>query len=324
MSLDNVTVAEAPTAGQETATATDASTQNESQFEGILDIDNQEPAMADTPEEGDLGQPEDGDAEDGQQPDPWDGYEDFQTDDGEIFKIPSKLKDGYLRQADYTRKTQAVAEQAKQLQARETALSQRYEQSEQEFEAKVALSNITAQLKQFEGRNWNAEAAKLADDPIGFQELQREHMRFQELRDYHKQFSEHVNYAAQQRTEAAQQETVKRLQETKAYAEKHIKGWTPDLDLKLTDWAEQELGFDRNTLIGAYTPQVYRTLYGAFQWEQSLKRQQTAKPPPTTPPVTPTKTVTAKGNAVVQKDPGEMSEAEFVAYREAQIARRKR
>src|SRR3990167_6068838 len=57
--------------------------------------------------------------------------------DGEKFKVPKKLKDAFLRQADYTRKTQEVSETKRQLEARENELKQHFEQRQAQIQAQT-------------------------------------------------------------------------------------------------------------------------------------------------------------------------------------------
>ena len=328
MSLEEATVADSMAGGQETATADLGSNDTSDRYEGFIDLDNPEPDEANQVEETDTAETGEEPAEgaettddDQTEPDPWDGYEDIEVD-GKVLKIPSEAKDYLLRQADYTRKTQEVAARAKELDTREEQIKQQAQISEHERDAHIALAQVGSQLKQFEAIDWAAEKAKCQDDPIALGELNARWMEYRELRDLQQQGQEYLSKAASQRTEMAKQETAKRLAATKAFAEKNIKGWTPALDNQITQWAA-ERGFTRDMLMAAYTPEVYEMVHDAYQWNQSLKRQKTAKPSTPKTPIAPTNTVAARGNAVVQKDPAEMSEAEFVAHREAQLARRK-
>lgn len=330
MSLEEMNVA-AP-AGQETAPTPEPSTDLATRFEGFIDLDAPELETA-TQEDGsevtEEDAPEDKEPEEA---DPWAGYEDFDFD-GEIVKIPSKLKDGYLRTADYTRKTQEVAETRKQLQAREQELNQRFQQTEEEYNAHLELSQISKHLKQVEGIDWAAEYQKilsdpaLIDDPLAQQaevnKFQAIYMQAQNLTAKQQALLQQTTEAAQRRTEAAQQDTAKRLAATTEFAVKNIKGWTPDLDAKITEFAVKDLGFDVDTLKGSYTPQIYKTLHLAYLGQQTQIRQQTAKPTQASAQVSATRTVTAKANPQATKAPEDMSESEYFAYREAQIARRK-
>ena len=322
MSLESMVSAPAST-GQETATNDAPSNDLDTRFEGITDLDAPELETAPPADEPSTANNEELPAE-GEviEPDQWEGYEDFEID-GEVVKLPSKYKDGYLRLADYTRKTQEVAETRKQLEAREQEITKKFQQTEDEFQAHVILNNLDNTLAEFHQIDWAAEAAKLDGDFIGKQDLQTKWMQYQDLLGKRSQVEQFTKQKAIERDQMAQQETAKRLQATRHFAETKIKGWTPQVDAQLQEFATKELGFDENTLMNAYTPAVYRALYGAFRWEESLKRQSSAKPSPTSPPPAPTKTVSAKANPQASKDLSEMSEAEFFAKREADHARRR-
>lgn len=319
MSLEDIAAASAPAPGPETTTQPEAGS-DANRYEGFLNLDEKEPVdPANPPVEG----------EEGTEPvevDPWADYEDFELD-GETHKIPSKLKDGYLRTADYTRKTQEVAETKRQLQAREQELAQVAQRTQEEFQTHVQLEIVNSRLKGTENINWNAEYQKilsdpnLRNDPLLQQEKVNEfnaaYMQWQELRQAQAALIDQNKGFAQKRTEAAQQETAKRLSATRDYAEKNIKGWTPELDTKITEFAIKGLGYDVDMLRNAYNPQVYRTLYLAYVGHQSQNRQQTARPTPQTPPPVATKTVSAKAGAVPSLDPETMSTEDYVKARKA-------
>lgn len=316
MSIEELAIA-AP-AGQETATQADTGT--DSRYNGFSSPDELEQgtasqtveagAAADGEDQPDALDGADTDQQDSTTPDPWEGYEDFEID-GKVYKVPSEIKDGYLRTADYTRKTQEVSETRKQLQSREQELNQRFDHSEQEFNAWIELTEVSKQLDRVKDVDWNAEAQKLADDPIAFQELQRVYMQFQQLQQRGQQLTDQTKQFAQARTDAAKQETATRLTATRDYAEKNIKGWTPELDAKITDFAMTTGGFDRETLTSALTPQVYSLLHLAFLGHQSQTRQQTAKPTPQTVSLTPTQTVTAKASVQGSFDPEKSSMSDY-------------
>lgn len=289
--------------------------------EGPIDLDAapSEPSaenVASQTQEGDAPPAEDEPTVD----DPFSGYEDFEFD-GKAYKIPSALKDGYLRQADYTRKTQETAAQAKALQVREAELQRQQQVSEEEFDARYALRAVEHELESFKDVNWmELQSINPEEDPVGAMQAQQKWARYQQLTGIKDRAGQFLQQAAQQRTQAAEQETANRLRATAEFAEREIKGWTPEIDQKVTQFAVKTLGYDVDTLKSAYNPQVYRTLYLAWVGHQSQTRQQAAKP--ATTPVAATQTVSAKGNAVVQKDPEEMTMSEYAAYRQAQSGRK--
>lgn len=329
MSLEQANAVEASSdlsAGNPNAESNDL----ETRFAGILDLDSSPAPEADKPIEGAedaADQPEDPEleatveGEEEAEADPWAGYEDFEFD-GKSYKIPTELKDGYLRQADYSRKTAETAERARQVEAKEQELERRSVRSQEEFAASVELHQVTQALQQFKDIDWANEFQSKLNDPLAYQELHSRKVVFDQLRERYQQVAGYLNNVSAEREAQAQQDTAKRLEATRNFAMKEIKGWTPDLDGKITEFAMKDLGFSRDTLLNAYSPEIYKTLHLAYLGKQTLERQQTAKPSQTASKAK-TTTLSAKSNPPAQKDPADMSEDEFFAYREAQIARRK-
>lgn len=273
--------------------------------DGPIDIDA--PTEPETSEEPD--EPEDIPAAD-----PFTGYEEIEHD-GKRYRVPAELKDGYLRTADYTRKTQEVAEMRRQAEARTAEIEARAQVSDEEMQARAAMINVSGELEKFQNLDWQ----KFHDaDPL---EAQSQYMRFQQLEKTAQNIANYQQNLQQQRSQQAEQDIATRLRTTAEYAQKEIKGWTPELDHKITEYAIKELGFTRDTLARSYNPQVYKVLHRAFIGEQTLQRQSVAKPAST--PVEPTRTVTAKGSPMVSKNLEDMSMSEYADYRANQERKRK-
>lgn len=268
---------------------------------------------ADEPQELDPNEP---DGEEGEeQPNPDDDLEEFDWN-GQKIKGPKGLKDGVLMQADYTRKTQEVAAKARELEDRAKHIDQQFKAGEEEMTARAAIMSIDNDLKSYENVDWDKwESEDLFAAQAGFR-------KFQQLKEARGQVTTFLGEKQKARTDQAQQETAKRLQETRRFAETEIKGWTPELDGKITDFATKELGFDWNTLKGAYTPAVYRTLYLAHIGHAALQRQ-TVAPKPTAPPATqPLTKITARANPPVTGLDDRLSSDEWMKRRNAQVAKR--
>jgi len=244
-----------------------------------------------------------------EEPDP-----DFETIEVEVngkkYQVPKGIKDGVLMQADYTKKTQETAEMRRQLEQRERELSQRFDASEQELNARAQMASIDQQLAAYKDVNWDRLEA---EDPIGSSQHWR---RFQQLEKAKTELSTFVTDQQRQRSEAAQQDTAKRLQETREFAQTKLKGWTEEIDAKVTQFATEELGFSRDTLLQAYNPAIYNALYLAWLGQQSLQKQQAA-PKPAAAPVQPLRKVTATGSAPARKSLADMDMDEYVAARAA-------
>jgi hypothetical protein len=101
-----------------------------------------------------------------------DGLEDIEID-GKTYKVP---KDAALRQADYTRKTQELAEKRNVVDATFERL-QTVSQAETQALASVAI--VAAQLKQYEDVDWDAWEEQ--DAQLGTREAQKHWRIFQGL-----------------------------------------------------------------------------------------------------------------------------------------------
>jgi hypothetical protein len=226
---------------------------------------------------------------------------------GKKHKIPAELKDNFLMHADYTRKRQADAEQARAVEARAAEVEAQYNVSQEVLEARAALMVHDNQLKQFENLNWQQLEN---EDPVGAMSAWRQ---FQQLKETRGNIAGYLNEQQTTRSAQAEQATANRLRETRAFAEKEIPGWSPDVDTKITEFAEKQLGYSRETLLGAYTPAVYRTLHLAWLGHQSLTKQQAA-PKPAPAQIKPLTTVSSKASPSARRSEADMPMGEFAAW----------
>ncbi len=253
--------------------------------------------------------------DDGEQPNPDDDLEEFDWN-GKKVKGPKGLKDGVLMQADYTRKTQETAAKARELDERAKHIDQQFKAGEEEMNARAALISIDTDLKSYENVDWDAwEAQDLFAAQAGFR-------KFQQLKEARGQVENFVGEKQNARTVQTQQETAKRLQETRRFAETQIKGWTPEVDAKITEFALGKLkdhGVTWDTLKGVYNPGIYEILHLAYLGHQAIN----TKPAPTAKPTLtePLRVVAAKANPPARKDLGSMSMEEYAVYRQKQMGR---
>lgn len=97
-------------------------------------------------------------------------YIDFEADDGTTLKLPAAAKDAVLRQADYTRKTQAVAELQKQAQDRLQYAEAREQISSAVLEDVTQLRSLESQLKQYQEADWRQLFAADPGQALQFQQ----------------------------------------------------------------------------------------------------------------------------------------------------------
>lgn len=193
-------------------------------------------------------------------------------------KVPKdqaqKVREAMLRQADYTRKTQELAEQRK---AFETERQNVVQATNEELNAFAQASNLGQRLAAFQQINWNAwtQQAQANFDYDEQAKIQAAWMEFQQVKDAHAQAIGTLRTLQDQRVSAAQQETAKRVEEGRADLVKND-GWTEELKAKLTDYALTR-GLSRDDLGDLEaTPAAARILMDAYEGYQARQQKQAA------------------------------------------------
>jgi hypothetical protein len=179
--------------------------------------------------------------------------------EGKRYKVPAELKEALLRQADYTRKTQEVAELRRAAEERSLLLEQQQRVMGASFEKAVELRDIQNKLSQFDRVDWQS----LADsDPvqatklnIAFQQLQREAaQKTQELQATESQAQQLAAHQRQQLLQQAQRELMQRIPD-----------FSEDVAVKLKGTAKQ-YGFSDAELDSIIDPRQVQVLHDAMQW----------------------------------------------------------
>lgn len=238
--------------------------------------------------------------------------------DGQKFSLPKsvaeKLNSERMMNADYTRKTQALAEDRRQLESHSESLAKQHEAQQQFIKDHAKVVALDDQLAAYEKLDWNA---LIQSDPVQAMTYQ------QQQRELERQRDEARNSIAQKQQQFAldeQQTLAKRVQEAKAYVEREIPNWTNKRDGELQKYA-QNLGF-KDEEIGPVLlkhPVLFSIFHKAELYDQLAKKP--AKPQQQA--TTQAKPVPKVGeNKSVQKDPGKMTDKEFAEYRRQQIRNR--
>lgn len=227
--------------------------------------------------------------------------------EGKKYQIPKSLKPALLRQADYTQKTQAVAEERKAVET-ERAQVREYAKQQQQFVGDIAkVVAIDQQLEAYNKLDWITLSQQ---DPVQTQQLDLQRRALEQQR------AQAANEVTQKQEKFAlekQQEIAKLVQDADAYLKREIPGWTPERDDQVTKFAV-DLGLDPQTLakVIVKNPVWAKVLHQAELYAQLAKKQAAApKPAPEAKPVPQVTGNRASG----RKDPTKMSDAEFAAYR---------
>lgn len=245
-------------------------------------------------------------------------YATITGDDGKEYQVPKELEGMFLKNKDYTQKTQSVAEKAKELEQREQQLNQQFEVSEEVLDARATLRGVSAELAEYQKLTPADWQAHMQTDPLG---TQQHRMRYEALRDQKAELEGKISKAETERTEKAQQDLAKRVQETNEFAAKNIPGFKPELTDKLIAFAG-EMGVPEAALKSNWSPTFYKLLHRAYVGDASLKKQSAARKPAPVP-IAPLTTVTPKSTTAARRNLSDLAKSgDMEAYAAARKAGR--
>lgn len=233
--------------------------------------------------------------------------------EGEKYKVPTKLKNGFLMQSDYTRKTQEIADRGRALESREAAIKQEQESHRAHVQEIGRVLAINDQLAEFDKIDW---AALNQSDPFRAQQLFQERMLLKDRRDgliSQLQAKEH------ERSQKAEQDFANRYAETNRTLAKDIPGWNQELANKLSDFAKANGATDSDIRTLAVNAPLVKLLHKAFIGDQLANAKTAAAKTANQPPAIKPMTVINGGGARTATRPEEAKDmASYVAARKAQ------
>lgn len=187
--------------------------------------------------------------------------------EGKNYKLPKELKDAVLRQSDYTKKTQAVAEERKQLEQRAQQFHEQVRIQEAQVVEVGKLVSINEQVAQLEQVNWEQFARERPAD------AQAEFMRFQRLKDQRAGLVGSIQQRVQEQKATSEREFKSSLEAGRAELQSKIPGYSPELESKLADFGTEH-GFSRDEILDAVSdPRSIEVLHLAYLGKQALAQQ---------------------------------------------------
>lgn len=193
-----------------------------------------------------------------------------------------------LMQADYTRKTQEVAEERRAVAAARAELVERFkavaQQSEDVVNAKaevVALDARIAEYDQYDWDGWEQRVMQLQSagrhdeahqDAIALQAAYRQHQRLKEARQVAaSDATEKTTKAQKEAREADQAETQRQLAEGHAVLSRDIPDWSPELARSIADFGVKELKFTPQEMAGITDPRVVKAIHALLSAQGAKK-----------------------------------------------------
>ena len=235
--------------------------------------------------------------------------------EGKQYRIPKEIKDALLRQSDYTRKTQELAEHRNQVSAtleRITAVSQ------EETQAMAQVAMVAAQIKQYEDIDWDAwdQTDPNAANKARWEITQLQQQQAAAVSQYHK--------AGEAKHSIAQQETAKRLEEADRFAFTHIPGWNRETASATLAFGRTAYGLTNDDLAGAIAdkPEVLMLLHDAMEGRRLREKTATAKKIEAKQAIKPAASIKGSAPAIRGLD-DKLSAEEWIKRRNAQSQNRR-
>lgn len=223
--------------------------------------------------------------------------------------VAETLKSERLMHADYTRKTQEVADQRKAFETQQAQHQEQVKSHQAHLKEVAAIVSIDDTIEQYKKVDWEA----LSDaDPI---EAQKHYMKYQRLTQARAEAVQRLQEAEDTRGLEAQQTRAKQIEETQAVLMRDIKGWSPEVATKLHDYAIKSLGFTPQEMGQVTDARIVKLIHKAYVGEALTNKPVAKQPQAAIKPAT-----VIKGNAPVRtKNPAEMTDTEFNAFMRKQL-----
>jgi hypothetical protein len=192
--------------------------------------------------------------------------------EGQKHKVPKALKEAFLRQADYTKKTQEVAEQRRTVEQERTAWEQNRTQQAQlltEMREDVGrVHMLEAEAKRFEKVDWRdaqQQIASLAHDPQGqWQASQAYNQAWAEFTAVERELGQ----AKSQLTEKQQRLTQEQTQRVQAQAreaaqvlQRDIPGFNPTTANQIVEHGIKAFGLTPEEAREMTDPRIWKLLH---------------------------------------------------------------
>lgn len=170
--------------------------------------------------------------------------------EGEKYKLPKTLakefREGTLRQADYTRKTQELSDHRRALDTERSTLAQQAEAREATLEQRVQLAQVDAALAQYAELDWDAYAEQHGD-----RAAIKAQGQWQQLRDARGVLTKEITEKETEARTASEQATANAIREAEQVLSREMQGFGPELVAKVAQTAAA-YGFTRDDLIGSF------------------------------------------------------------------------
>lgn len=216
----------------------------------------------------------------------------WETASGEKYELPvAELKNGYMRQEDYTRSKQNLSVEREQATKQIQEQFQTVEAFAQDFGALYALNSQVAALER------SIQTIDKNSDPISYFDAVTQ---YQMLKDQRNGVAQRLQQVNQQRAAMTQQQLTQAKQQMAAELQTAIPGFSAELVNKLDSTAGQ-YGYTSEDLQQITDARFVKVLHDAMQFRQLQAKKPEAVNKVKTAPVKPTKQSSTSVDSGVQQ-----------------------
>jgi len=229
--------------------------------------------------------------------------------DGEVHALPATLKGAFLRQSDYTRKTQELAEHRRAMEAERSALADERRSLRGATGDRATLHALDEQVAAFEDVDWDSLAQS---DSRRAEALWASYQETAALRD---QFAYTLSHHEAQEELLAAREAAQEMAATGAQLREEIEGWSPEVAAKLVEYG-QAFGVTLEELAQMADARLWKLLHKAWRADQASQGDAQAQARTVRPAVTVT-----GGGAGAGSVRDELATKEWMRRRNEQMSR---
>lgn len=181
--------------------------------------------------------------------------------EGKTYQVPPEIKDALLRQSDYTKKTTEVSQRQQALEQKELQI--RAVEAERKFHDTVKDDISQIQRIDFQIEQWKAV------DVTGMtsEELWKVSRQVETLKEKRTELANGINGKWQAHSIEQQRLSQEALAKAQEQVSKLIKGWGPESQKAIRDYALAE-GYTAPELDALADPRLVKTLWKAQQFDK--------------------------------------------------------
>lgn len=194
--------------------------------------------------------------------------------EGNKYKVPKALKDGFLRQADYTRKTQEVAEERKALATRASEVAQQAEILSLTSQDRANLTLVDQELNRLANTDWSAYDTS---DPQVAAWVAQQSMQYAQLEAAKRGLEGSISKAESEYRASSERIVANAISQAGGLLAKEVDGWSTELANNLMLFAANEFGVSgeelRDSLVGpggAADTRTFKVLARLYKAEKEL------------------------------------------------------